>query len=147
MLLAEQDDPWHQKIEIGRAKGSRPANIGRGIAASADEVDVAFAVDLPAAEEEGVDAPLRSTIEELDATIGEEVVARRAEHRDAQRSAGERPSEKRARAGDRGNGADRHVAAAGEQARDGRDQQFLARRLSHRILAGRLARRRRRAVG
>jgi hypothetical protein len=57
------------------------------IAADADEVDVGLAVDLAAAQEESIDPPLRSAVEQLDAAVGERVVPLAAEDRDTQPAA------------------------------------------------------------
>ena len=85
MLLAEQDHPRHQEIEIGGAERAGPAHPASRIAADADQVDVGLAVDLAAAEEEGVDPALRGAVEQLAAAVGERVVPLAAENRDPQR--------------------------------------------------------------
>src|SRR5262245_2911271 len=95
VLLAEQDDARHEEIERGGAEAAGPAHGRARIVADADEIDVGLAVDLPAAEEEGVDATLCRTVEELAPAVGEEVVVLAAQQRYAQPSARARPRQQR----------------------------------------------------
>src|SRR5262245_1135131 len=130
VLLAEQDHFRYEEVEIGRAVGPGPAHVAPRVRAGADEVDVRLAVDLTAAEEERVDTTLRGAVEGLDAAVGEVGVLARAQDRQPHRAAGELAREERRRPGDRRRVADDHVAAAGEQPRDGGDQD-LGRRNAH----------------
>ena len=71
-----------------KAEPNSPASARRSrVAAAADEVDVGRAVDLAAAQEEGVDAPLRRAVEQLDVAVGERIVPLAAEDRHAQAAA------------------------------------------------------------
>ena len=93
--------------------------------ADADQVDVAFAVDLAAGEEEHVDAALAGAVEQLAPAVGEEGVLRAAE----QRHVGLGPSPR----------------SRGEQRRGRRDRRGIADRdVPH--VADQVARSRRRAV-
>ena len=82
MFLPEQDHPRHHEIHEGGAERARPAHPPR--VARTAEVDVGRAVDLAAAQEEGVDAPLRRAVEQLDVAVGERIVPLAAEDRHAQ---------------------------------------------------------------
>src|SRR3546814_19980608 len=83
MLLAEQDHPRHQIIEIARAERARPAHIGlRVFATGTDQVDIGMAVDLAAAKKEGIEPPLPGQIEQLNAAVAENIVPDAAEHVD-----------------------------------------------------------------
>src|SRR3546814_16747213 len=85
MLLAEQDHPRHQVIEIARAERARPAHIGlRIFAAGTDQVDIGMAVDLAAAKKESIEPSLPCKVEQLDAAVAEEIVPDAAEHVDPQ---------------------------------------------------------------
>ena len=81
MLGAEQDHLRHHVIEIGRAERAGEARRRLVVVADADEVDVAFAVDLAAGEEEHVDAALAGAVEQLAPAVGEEGVPPAAEQR------------------------------------------------------------------
>ena len=125
MLLAEQDHPRHQEIEIGGAERARPAHPAVGIAADAHEVDVGLPVDLAAAEEEGIDPALRGAVEQLAPAVGERVVALAAEDRDPHAAAGALARQERRGAGDRRGGPDRDVAKAVQHSGQNVDQQLL----------------------
>ena len=75
MLLAKQNHPRHQMVEIGRTERTGPAHPTLRIGISADQVDVGCTVDLPATEKERVNPPLRGEVKQLDAAIGEGIVA------------------------------------------------------------------------
>src|SRR6185503_20196849 len=79
MLLAEQDGLLHHRIHEGRAEGA-----GEALALRAHQVDAALAVDLRAAEEEHVDAPLPGEVEQLARAFGKWVASAAVEERHAQ---------------------------------------------------------------
>ncbi len=124
MLQAEQDDARHEVIEIGRAEGARPAHRAPRIAANPHQVQVGLAVDLAAAQEEGVDPALGGAVEQLLAAIGENIVALAAQDRDAQPPFGAHAGEQGGRGWDRRGGADRHMATAGQAVGQAADQQL-----------------------
>src|SRR6185295_995175 len=80
VLLAEQDDPRHDVIKIGRSERAGPSHLRLRIVAGPHQVDVAVAVDLSSAEEKGVDTALSRAVEQLGRTIGEEVVLHRSQN-------------------------------------------------------------------
>jgi len=131
VLLAEQDDPRHHEGQEGRAEGARPAHFCARIVARSDQVDVARAVDLPAAEEEGVDPALGRAIEQLRAAIRKAVVPLRTQDREAQRrppvALAHRAQEHRAGGRDRRGRADHHMPGPLEKPRDRRDEVFARR--------------------
>ncbi len=75
MRLAEQHDLRHQEIEIGRAEGAGKAGRRMRTLAHFHQIDIGLAVDLAAAEEEGVDAALRGAVEELAPALPEGIEA------------------------------------------------------------------------
>src|SRR6185437_7889201 len=74
MFGAKQDDLRHHVVKMRRAERTWKTHLRMVVLADAHQVDVAFAVDLAARQEEHVDAPLARTIEQLAPTVGEEVV-------------------------------------------------------------------------
>ena len=137
MFLAEQDHFRHHGVEEGRAEGARPAYVGPRIIPGADQVEVAAAVDLAAAEEKGVEPALSRQVKQLGAAIGEGVAAQDTEHPDPGIA---RARQHRSGTGDRRQHADRDVAAACQQPRDGRDQKLLATALHRAIGRPKLSR-------
>ena len=125
----------------GTGSGAAPGNRGRPsrkcrgsasalVAADAHEVDVGLAVDLPAAEKEGVDPALAGAVEKLAPAIGEGVV--RARCRAARPAAG-RPSARARAAPPRPGSARRRRPPRGGSPRAGRryvDQQLAPARRS-----------------
>ena len=131
MLLPEQDHPRHHEVHEGGAERARPAHFASRVAAHADEVDVGRAVDLAAAQEEGVDAPLRRAVEQLDVAVGERIVPLAAEDRHAHAATRAFAREERRGARDRRGGADRDMIEAMEHAREHVDQQLLGATDAH----------------
>jgi hypothetical protein len=64
VLLAEQDHPGHHGVEEGRAERARPAHFAARVVPGADQIEVAAAVDLAAAEEESVEPALGGQVEQ-----------------------------------------------------------------------------------
>ena len=64
---------------MGGAERAGEADLALRVVADADEIDVGPAVDLRAAEEEGIDASLGGAVEQLSAAVGEEAVLAAAE--------------------------------------------------------------------
>ncbi|MDE2396698.1 MAG: hypothetical protein KGM91_14780, partial [Burkholderiales bacterium] len=118
VLPAEQDDPRHDEIKVGRAEATRPAHFAARVGAGADEVDVGAAVDLAAAQEEGIDAAAAGEIEEFGAAVGPAVVAAAAQDRDPHARAVEAAREQGAGAWNRREHAHRDMAHPGEQVGD-----------------------------
>ena len=135
MFLAKQDHARHDVIEEGRAERAGPAHAAVGIVAGADQVDIALAVDLAAAEKERIDAALRGAIEQFDGAIGEEIMLARAEHDDAHpwqpARLVARPQQHRAGGRDRRGGADRDQPHAREQIGNRSDQDFARTCFAH----------------
>src|SRR5438128_18211 len=65
VLLAEEEHLRDERIEVGGAERAGEAPGQLRIVAQSDEVEVALAVDLRSAQEEGVDPPLRGGVEQL----------------------------------------------------------------------------------
>src|SRR5690606_5950870 len=128
VLLAEEDHPGHEVVQVGRAEGPRPSHVGPGILAGSDEIDVGLAVDLAASEEEGADPSLADQVEDLDATVGEAVVAARAQdgqpHRRLFTLLRKGPGEQGARTGDRRTRAHGDMPDAPQQPGDREDEPF-----------------------
>ncbi len=110
VLEAEQDHLRHDVIEVSRAERAGKARLGVVVIADADEIDVAFAVDLSAGQKEHIDAALAGAVEQFARAVGEKGVSAAAEQRDVRPSmtafAGE---QRRGRRNGRG-GADRDMA-------------------------------------
>src|SRR6516162_1260306 len=81
MLGAKQNDARHDIIKIGRAERAGESSLRFFVFADADEIDIAFAVDLAAGEEEHVDAALTGAVEQFARAIGEESMRPAAEQR------------------------------------------------------------------
>ena len=122
MLLAKEDGAAGE-IHEGGAKGA-----GKTPAFGAHQVDVRRAVDLRAAEEEVIDAPLAREIEELARAFAERVAFALVQTRDAQRPA-LRAQELACGRGNRRGGADRDLRGIGDQPRDQAGKELL--RLCH----------------
>ena len=127
VLGLEQDHARYEEVEVGRAERAGQANVAQRVAADADEVDVGRAVDLRAAEEEGVDPSLRGAVEQLPSAFGEEVVLRAAEQGHAHPPARARAGEQRAGGGNGRERTHRHMARALEQVGGCRDQELFGR--------------------
>ena len=91
--------------------------------ADAHQVDVGAAVDLHAAEEEGVDASLAGAVEELPPAVGEVALRAAAEQAHAGPAAAALAREQGGRRGNRRRRADRDTAEASEHAGDDVDQE------------------------
>ena len=63
VLDAEQDHLRHHVIEVGRPERAGKARLRPVVIADADQIDVAFAVDLAAGEKEDVDPALPGAVE------------------------------------------------------------------------------------
>jgi hypothetical protein len=63
VFFAKQDDARHQKVQIGRAERTRPANSATRVVAGSDQIDISLAVDLAAAQEKRIDASLCGKVE------------------------------------------------------------------------------------
>src|SRR5215216_2589366 len=72
VLEPKQDDLGYDVIEVGGAERAGKAHLRPRVIADGDEVDIAFAVDLSAREEECVDAALPGAVEQLAPAVGEE---------------------------------------------------------------------------
>src|SRR6185503_16283992 len=90
---------------------------GETLAVGAHQVDAALTVDLRAAEEEHVDAPLPGQVEQLARTLGERVAFPLVQHRDAQVLPARFQQFASSRRNRRG-GADRDVLRLADQAGD-----------------------------
>ena len=135
VLLPEENDARHHVIEQPRAERAGPTRRGARVVARADQIDVALAVDLTAAEKEGIDPSLGGAVEELAAAVGEEVVPGGAKDRDPHRRLSafrvDRAAQHRARGGNRRGGADRNVVDAGEELGDRGDEPLAVARRPH----------------
>jgi hypothetical protein len=80
VLLAEQDGSLHHRVHERRAE-----RAGEAAPFGAHQVDAAFAVDLRAAEEEHIDAPLPGEVEQLARALGERVAFSAVKERYPQR--------------------------------------------------------------
>src|SRR6266704_3301555 len=109
MLQAEEDDAWHDIIEIGRTKRAREAHLRSIVIADGDEVDIGAAVDLSAREEERIDATLAAAVEELAPAIGEEIVPLARQERDEGAPAAEMARQQCSGRRNRRGGADRDM--------------------------------------
>ena len=127
----EEDHPRHHEVHVGGAERAWPAHPASRVAADADEVDVGLAVDLPAAQEEGVDPPLRGAIEQLDATVRERVVPLAAQDRDAQAPARTLARQESRGARNRRGGADRNMGKPIQHPCQDVDQQLLGPMVDH----------------
>ena len=125
VLRLQQDDSRHDEVQVRGAEGAGEANVAPRVVTCADEVDVRPAVDLRAPEEKRIDAALRGAVEELAPAVGEEVVPRAAQHRDAHVAARASAGKQRGRSGDRGERAHCDVVHPLEQAGDRRDEDEL----------------------
>src|SRR5664279_2030096 len=74
MLDPEQDHLGHHVIEIGRAERAGEAHLRMIVVAGRYQIDVALAVDLPAGEEEHIDAALPGAVEQFARAVGEEIM-------------------------------------------------------------------------
>src|SRR5712692_3925616 len=119
VLLAEQNRPRHHRVHECRAKGA-----GKTPAVRAHQVDVRFAVDLRAAEEEDVDPALADEIEQLARALGERVSGSFLQQRNAQRGTF-LFYEKGSRSRNRRGGADGKVARVADQAGDHAGKEFF----------------------
>ena len=82
MFLAEEDRALHHRVHEGGAE-----RAGKAPALGAHEVDVRFAVDLRAAEEEDIDATLPGKVEKLARAFAEGIAFPSVQPGDAQRQA------------------------------------------------------------
>src|SRR5262249_53910442 len=74
MLDAEQNHLRHDVIEIRCAERAGEAHLRVFIVSNTDEVDVAFAVDLSAGQEEYIDPSLTGAVEQLAPAVSEEIM-------------------------------------------------------------------------
>ena len=126
MFLTEQDDARYCKIQVTGAETAGEPGVGLRVVAGADQVDIAFAVDLSPAEEERIDAALASSVEQLRTAVVERVVGAAAKNAGLSCTVAYRLDQQRCAAGDRRCRADCDVAATVQHPRDGADQQFFA---------------------
>ena len=125
VLEPEQDHLGHDVVQVGRAERAGEAHLRVLVVADADEVDVALAVDLPAREEEHVDAALAGAVEQLAPAVGEEVLPAAAEQRHVRPAVAALARQHRRRRRNRRRRADGGVAGIADQAGDGVGEQLL----------------------
>src|SRR5690606_7896910 len=119
MLLAEEDRAPHCAVHERRAEGAWKAPPLGG-----DEIHAALAVDLRAAEEEDVDAPLAGKVEELARALGERIGLAALQERDPQARLLLAQKEG-AGGGNRRGGAHGDVPRLGDQPRDHAGEELL----------------------
>src|SRR5215470_14993064 len=95
MLGTKQNDARHDIIQVCRAERARKPRFGFIVIADADQIDIAFAVDLAAGEKEHVDAPLAGAVEQFARAVGEEGVRAAAEQRNVRLAVADFPRQKR----------------------------------------------------
>ena len=93
----------------------------------ADEIDIAFPVDLAAAQEEGVDAPLRGAVVELAAAVVERVVTAAAEDAGPGAAVALGLDQQRRRCRHRRVGADGDIAQPLDHPREHAGEKFVRR--------------------
>src|ERR1700728_2565985 len=113
------------------------------VVADADQIDVAFAVDLATGEKELVDAALAGAVEQFARAVGEKSMGAAAEQRDVRLAAAALARQQSRRCRYRRRGADGDVAHIADQPADHVGEQFLVaegffrRRAAHaRTVAG-----------
>ena len=99
------------------------------VVADADQIDVAFAVDLAAGEEEHIDAALPGAVEQLASAVGEEHVPPAAEQRDVGLAAAALAQRERRERRDRRGIADRDMPHVADQPHDRVGEQFFGEEL------------------
>src|SRR5271169_9369 len=142
MLDAKQDHLRHDVVEIGRAERAGKARLRMIVIADADEVDIAFAVDLTTRKEKDIDASLPRTVEQFARAVSEEGVIAAAKERHVRLAAAALASEERRGRRDRRSGADRDVTHVADQPADHVGEQFFVaesfrRRAAHATTATR----------
>src|SRR5215471_21740980 len=101
MLEPEQDDAWHDEIEIAGAERSRKPHLRGAVIADAHKVDVGLAVDLAAGEKKHVNPTLTGAIEQFAPALGEEIMVAAFEDRHVRPAAAACPREQCSRRRDR----------------------------------------------
>src|SRR5207302_9988611 len=81
MFDAEQNDARNDIIKVSRTERARETNLGPLIVADADQIDIAFAVDLSAGQKKDVDAALAGAVKQFARAIGEDRVRAAAKKR------------------------------------------------------------------
>src|SRR5258708_10455343 len=126
MLFAEKYDFPDGRIHEGGAEGA-----GEAAPLRLHEIDVRLAVDLRAAEEEGVDPALPGEIEQLARAFGKGVASALLQQRNSQRRIF-LLQKKSAASRNRGSRADRDMIRVADQARDDASEKFfISERRSH----------------
>ena len=131
VLEAKQDHLRHDVIEIAGAERAGETHAWAFVVADADQIDVAFAVDLAAREEEHIDTALAGAVEQLAPAVGEEHVAAAAEQRHVGLSAAALAQRQRGQRRDRRGIADRHMPHFADQPHDCVSEEFFGAEVGH----------------